>query len=205
MKTIESWKDITLNQMVELRKLEGKINTLAGQRELMKIMLDVDANEIPFDEYVEQVFKLQEALNKPFSKTYHPTITIDGVQYKAKDIKEFSTREFTDFDSLAREDDSINFGLLLAIIYRPEGEKLTAENYEETIRKRAEVFGEKMDADTAVGAVSFFTKSLLHYLRSTIVSSPAAKEMMEKNPQMKESMKTLEDFLAGDGNSPSTI
>lgn len=202
MKKIESWSDVTVRQLVEIKKLDldNTANTIGTQNKLVEILFGVKADTMPFDEYMEKVLSVSEVLGKPLVGVYKPKFEFEGCEFEAVPIESFTTREFTDFDALARENNTENFPLLLALIYRGSGDdKYNKDNYSDCIKEKAE-FLENLDVVTAIGAINFFINALLHYLKDTIVSSDAAKAMMEKNPKMMESMKMLEDYLAGAGN-----
>lgn len=203
MKKIESWKDITVGQLIEIKKLDldNKANTLATQSSLIKILYGEDAENLPFEVYMDKVLEITNAFSTPLKGEYKPVVELCGKVYKAVPIEEFTTREFTDFDTLARENNENNLPVLLALIYRSDDEHIES-NYAEAIKEKGNLFSQNMDAVTAVGAVGFFTNALLRYLKTTVLSSEAARMMMEKNPKMKEAMKQVEDFLAGVGTSP---
>lgn len=202
MKSIKSWSDITVGQLIAIKKLdlEHKSNTLATQSQLIKLLYGADADNMPFDEYMDKVMEITEAFSTPLKGDYKPQVELCGKVYKAVPIENFTTREFTDFDTLARENNDDNLPLLLALIYRSDDEKNDKGEYTETITHKSKLFADNMDATTAVGAVSFFTNALLQYLRTTLLSSEKARMMMESNPKMKESMRMLQEYLDGVGN-----
>lgn len=202
MNKIESWSDVTVRQLIEIKKLDldNTANTIGTQNKLVEILFGVKADDMQFDEYMEKVLAVSEVLSKPLVGVYKPKFEFDGCEFEAVPIETFTTREFTDFDTLARENNAEHFPLLLALIYRgSDDDEYDKDHYSDCVKDKAE-FLKNLDVVTAVGAINFFTNALLHYLKDTIVSSDAAKVMMEKNPKMKESMKMLEDYLAGVGN-----
>lgn len=202
MKKIESWSDVTVRQLIEIKKLDldNTANTIGTQNKLVEILFGVKADDMQFDEYMEKVLAVSEVLSKPLVGVYKPKFEFNGGEFEAVPIEAFTTREFIDFDTLARENNTENFPLLLALIYRGSDDDVyTKDEYSDCIKNKAE-FLKNLDVVTAIGAINFFTNALLRYLKDTIVSSDAAKAMMEKNPKMMESMKMLEDYLAGAGN-----
>lgn len=202
MNKIESWSDVTVRQLIEIKKLDldNTANTIGTQNKLVEILFGVKADDMQFDEYMEKVLAVSEVLSKPLVGVYKPKFEFGGCEFEAVPIETFTTREFTDFDTLARENNAENFPLLLALIYRGSGDdEYDKDDYSNCVKDKAE-FLKNLDVVTAVGAINFFTNALLRYLKDTIASSDAAKVMMEKNPKMKESMKMLEDYLVGVGN-----
>ena len=202
MNKIESWSDVTVRQLIEIKKLDldNTANTIGTQNKLVEILFGVKADDMQFDEYMEKVLAVGETLGKPLVGVYKPKFVFNGFEFEAVPIETFTTREFTDFDTLARENNTENFPLLLALIYRgSEDGGYDKDHYSDCVKAKAE-FLKDLDAVTAVGAINFFTNALLRYLKDTIASSDAAKAMMKKNPKMMESMKMLEDYLAGVGN-----
>lgn len=205
MKKIESWKDITVGQLIEIRKLniENNADSIATQSALIRILYGENAENLSFVDYMDKVMEISNALNSPLKGEYKAEFELGGIEFKAKPIEEFSTREFTDFDTLARENNDENLPMLLALIYWGSDDVgYDNDHYVDCIRAKAE-FLKDLDAVTAVGAVGFFTNALLAYLNNTILSSEAARTMIESNPKMKEQMKVLRDFLDGVGTSPS--
>lgn len=202
MNKIESWSDVTVRQLIEIKKLDldNTANTIGTQNKLVEILFGVKADDMQFDEYMEKVLAVSKVLSEPLVGVYKPKFEFDRREFEAVPIETFTTREFTDFDTLARENNAENFPLLLALIYRgSDDDCYDKDHYSDCVKDKAE-FLKDLDVVTAVGAINFFTNALLRYLKDTIVSSDAAKVMMEKNPKMKESMKMLEDYLAGVGN-----
>lgn len=196
-----SWDEITVNQLVKIEQLNNEEVSLNKMTKIASILLDVEEDtllSIEIGEYMTLLQNISELMGSttPNSK-FQPKITLDGVTYTAVEVQEWTTREFTDFDTLSS--DKTNLPLLLALIYRVEGEELNSENYTATIKERASKF-ETLPASVAIGAISFFTKSLLTYINNTLSSSEAVRNQMEKNPKIAEAMNKLQVLTAGDGN-----
>lgn len=191
--SVKTLNDITVNQLIEIQGMDT--SSLSGQKLLLKVLYGVDADNLPLDEFLELCGKAVELFNTG-DKTFKQTVEVGGVTFHAKELTSFSTREFIDFDTLAK-DGKENFRTILALIYG--NDEFDGMEYVEATKKKAEILG-NMDAGTALGAIDFFTKALLQYVNNTLLSSAAAKKLMEKNPEMRKSMNLLQTYLAGAGN-----
>lgn len=191
--SVKTLNEITVNNLIEIQGID--MSSLSGQKQLLKVLYGVDADNLPLDEFLELCGQTVELFNTG-DKTFKPTIEVDGVTFHAKELTSFSTREFIDFDTLAK-DSKENFKTILALIY--SNDEFDGMDYVEATKKKAEILG-NMDAGTASGAIDFFTKALLQYVNNTLLSSAAAKKLMEKNPEMRKSMDLLQTYLAGAGN-----
>lgn len=196
-----SWDEISVKQLVAIEQLNQEEVSLNKMTKIASILLDVDDETLLNIEIADYMALLQDiselmGSTSPSSK-FQPKITLDGVTYTAVEVQQWNTREFTDFDTLSS--DKTNLPLLLALIYRVEGEELNSENYTATIKERAKKF-ENLPASVAIGAISFFTKSLLTYINNTLSSSEAVRNQMIKNPKIAEAMETLTTLTAGAGN-----
>ena len=185
---------MNVEQLVAIQNINA--NNLDGQKKLVEIMFGVDPLTLPFDEFLVMTAKIPQLFSE-MDKTFKPEVDIDGVKFYAKELTSFSTREFIDFDTLAKEGNGA-IPTLLALIYT--NEEYAGKEYVAGIKEKAEIM-KKMDAGTALGAINFFSRALLEYVRNLAVSSPKAKEMMEKNPAMKEAMEKMTRFLDGDGQA----
>lgn len=195
-----SWDEITVNQLVKIEQLNQEEVSLNKMTKIASILVDVEEDtllNIEIADYMTLLQDISELMNSttPNSK-FQPKITLDGVTYTAVEVQEWNTREFTDFDTLSS--DKTNLPLLLALIYRVEGEELTSENYTNIIKDRAKKF-ENLPASVAIGAISFFSNSLLLYINNILSSSEVVREKMNENPKVKEAMNQLTTLIDGAG------
>lgn len=194
----ENWGDINVRQLVQLQDIKGE--NVAAQNKVIQILCGVTDDELSFSDFVWLSIALSEALSKPKSDKFQKNVVLKDAEgldivFEAKDITSFSTREFIDFDTLAGEGKNANIPLLLAIIYS----KGVEGDYEATMRQNAQIM-ENMSADTALAAITFFSKALLEYVSTLVGSSEEARQMMEKNPELKNQMTRIKAFLDGAGN-----
>lgn len=194
----ENWSDINVRQLVQLQDIKG--DNVAAQNKVIQILCGVTDDELSFADFMWLSIALSEALSQPKSDKFQKNVVLKNdenfdVVFEAKDITSFSTREFIDFDTLAGEGKNANIPLLLAIIYS----KGVEGDYEATMRQNAQIM-ENMSADTALAAITFFSKALLEYVSTTVGSSEEARQMMEKNPELKNQMTKIKAFLDGAGN-----
>lgn len=194
----ENWSDINVRQLVQLQDIKG--DNVAAQNKVIQILCGVTDDELSFSDFMWLSIALSEALSSPKSDKFQKNVVLKNdenldVVFEAKDITSFSTREFIDFDTLAGEGKNANIPLLLAIIYS----KGVEGDYEATMRQNAKIM-ENMPADTALAAITFFSKALLEYVSTTVGSSEEARQMMKKNPELKNQMTKIKAFLDGAGN-----
>ena len=192
-----SWDDITVRQLMMIEELNDDSADMQKLSKIAAILLDVEKDEIlqlEIDEFISLINEVADVMSSKQTAKYQPNITLDGVSYKAKSIEEFSTREFTDFDTLSAEGKK-NLPMLLALIYHSEDE---GDDYVKVTNEKAEKFL-NLPASIAIEAVRFFSFELLKYVRNTVFSSPAAQEIMKKNPQIAEQMKEVETLINGAG------
>lgn len=194
----ENWSDINVRQLVQLQDISG--DNVAAQNKVIQILCGVTEDELSFGDFMWLSIALSEALSKPKETKFQKIVSMkdsegSDVVFEAKDIKDFTTREFVDFDTLAGEGKNDNIPLLLAIIYS----KGVDGEYEQKMRQNAQIM-ENMPADTALAAITFFSKALLRYVTTIADSSAEARQVMEKNPNLMNQMETIKAFLDGAGN-----
>lgn len=191
----ENWSEITVKQLIEMQSCQG--NSITAQNKLITLMTGISTDDLTFDDYINISLEITQSLQKPMNKSFKKYVQFDNIQFVAKDIKDFSTREFTDFDTIASANNNEQMPLLLGIIYSKVNED---REYVESVKQNAKLFEEKMDAETALAAVTFFSNALLAFVKNTVDSSDQARKMMEKNPTLKNQMKMITDYLALAGN-----
>ena len=192
-----SWDDITVRQLMSIEELNDEAADMQKLSKIAAILLDVEKDEIlqlEIDEFISLINEVADVMSAKQTAKYQPNITLDGVAYKAKNIEEFSTREFTDFDTLSA-DGKKNLPMLLALIYHSENED---SDYVKVTQEKAEKFL-NLPASIAIEAVRFFSFELLKYVKNTVFSSEAAQEIMKKNPKIAEQMKEVETLINGAG------
>lgn len=192
-----TWHDITVRQLMQIEDLNDEAADMQKLSKIAAILLDVEKDEIlglEIDDFLTIINEVADVMTAKQTAKYQPNITLDGVAYKAKSIEEFSTREFTDFDTLSA-DGKKNLPMLLALIYHSEDE---GTDYVKVTQEKAEKFL-NLPASIAIEAVRFFSIELLRFVRSTVFSSPAAQKMMERNPKIAEQMKEVETLINGAG------
>lgn len=185
--------DITVKQIMEVQNINP--TTLDGQRKLIQCIFGIDPANLPFDEFLLKTAEIPEIF-KVGDRSFKKDIEVAGVKLTARAIDQLSTREFIDFDTLAKEGNTA-LPTLLAIIYT--NEHYSEMEYIAGVKEKAALLMD-LDAGTALGAIDFFSHALLEFVKNIVDSSPKAKEMMEKNPTMREAMAKMKAFLAGAGN-----
>lgn len=192
-----SWDDITVRQLMEIEELNDESADMQKLSKIAAILLDVEKDEIlglEIDEFLTLLNEVADVMSSKQTTKYQSNITLDGISYRARNIEEFNTREFTDFDTLSA-DGKKNLPMLLALIYHSEDE---GADYVKETQEKAEKFL-NLPASIAIEAVRFFSKELLRFVKNTVFSSPAAQEMMKRNPKIADQMQEVEDLINGAG------
>ena len=185
--------DLTVKDLIKIQRIDP--TTLTGQKELIECIYKVNTDDMPIDEFLTACAEVVDVMSKG-DKSFKKTLSINEHRFEAKELNDFSTREFIDFDTLAK-DSKENITTLLALIY--DCDEFKSLNYVEAIKKKADILMD-MDAGAALGALDFFSSRLLSFVNNTLLSSEVAKRMMETNPEMKKAMNKIQDYLDGAGN-----
>lgn len=189
----KNWKGVSTRQLIELSRHKND-EGMEGFATIASIFAECTPDEVKalnaveFCTLVDDVTALMQA--KPTGGKCD-CVKLNGHEYHLRDIEEFTTAEFIDADTIATGDDSEKTPLLLALSYREDG----VEDNPDNIRRRAKEMLE-LDAESALGAISFFIYALLKYVVNTAASSKSART---NNLMMKEA-KRLEKIMEGWGD-----
>ena len=195
-----SYSAMPLGQYVELVKViqSGMTGTMKDMVSIAAIMTGSEVQNVmtwDVNEVVDVYAAAIDLLKQLPEDVDYKVITLNGVEYKAQEVEEFTTRQFTDFDTLASKADDENIPLLLGLIYVQDNGK----NYIDDVKDFAEQ-ALQMPTDIALTAVRSFSMRLLKYAYSMLDSSTQAKKMMEGSPEMKIQMEKIKNLLDGVGN-----
>lgn len=189
MKDLKSFSDISTEQFIALQGIKGE--TMEDQKKIIKIVFDVNADELSIDKFFEFANRISDIFSS-MSKKVNNTIIIDGIELHLRDIKDFSTKEFIDFDTLAK-DGKENLLTLLALMF--SNDDFDKMDYLQSIETKKELL-KGIPAEEALGALDFFTLQLLTYVSNMVDSSPEAKKVMTQNPELQAQMTLLEGYIS---------
>lgn len=137
-----SWDDITLRQFVNLMRLqeaEGK-NELSIV-DIMAVLTGTDKKYIyslPSD-FANTIMAHLLFLNEPLKEEPKAEVEINGDLYKINYMEKLKFGEYTDANTIMAND-KFDYGSLLAILCRKEGEKYDDDFIAEHIEKRTEMW-----------------------------------------------------------------
>lgn len=188
----KTFNDITIGTIMQIQNLDT--TTLEGQKRLCELIYGVNVDSMPMDEFLQMIGTLPEFFNG-WKKEFKPVVEVQGKEFVAKTMEQFTTKEFIDFDSLS-DKASEQAPLLLSLMY--SNEELDKLEYPENVKAKAQILVD-MPAGVALGALDFFVTKLLGFVNNTVASSPAAKEALMKDPKMRAAMEMMTRFLSQDG------
>ena len=188
-----NWKEINIKKGKELYELDKddfyKDNELEKLTQQLCIILDKDVEwveSLPLNDvfnYQTELAFLKEAPKGDFEKEFE----IDGIFYKMVDLSTMKFGEWIDLDTYCKD----VFGQLeriMAVIYRPEGEKYDPS----LVESRAQIFLEKMSYETAAGAALFFSLLEMASIKTTKDYSLLEEVMMELMKKRENLIKDLQ-------------
>ena len=188
-----NWKEINIKKGKELYELDKddfyKDNELEKLTQQLCIILDKDVEwveSLPLNDvfnYQTELAFLKEAPKGDFEKEFE----IDGIFYKMVDLSSMKFGEWIDLDTYCKD----VFGQLeriMAVIYRPEGEKYDPS----LVESRAQIFLEKMSYETAAGAALFFSLLEMASIKTTKDYSLLEEVMMELMKKRENLIKDLQ-------------
>lgn len=137
-----SWNEITLGQFVKLMRLqeeEGKdeLNIV----DIMAVLTDTDKKYIyslPSD-FANTIMAHLLFLNEPLREEPKAEVEINGDVYKINYMEKLKFGEYTDANTIMAND-KFDYGSLLAILCRKEGEKYDDDFIADHIEKRTEMW-----------------------------------------------------------------
>lgn len=188
MKEINSFKDITVKQFIELQGITGE--TMEDQKKIIEIIFNVNVDTLSIDKFFELASRVPDIFSS-MNKRVLKNIKIGDTTLTITEITNFSTKQFVDFDTLAK-DGKENLLTLLALIY--SNDEFDKMDYFQAIETKRELLKE-IPAEEALGALDFFIEKLLTYVKNTVDSSPVATMMMTK-PEVKAQMDLLDKYLS---------
>jgi len=148
------WSDINIGQLQSLAIVDETTDETDKVVQIISILSGIsieDIYELPCTEYI----KLREAIafiSSEIPNKILQDITIDDVTYKFQcSLVELTVREYDVIESLCREQNTDNLHLLMAVFYRPEGEKFNWK----LLESRGNLFKEHMPITCAMGAQVF--------------------------------------------------
>lgn len=198
---INSWDDISLNQFIELTRLQSEFtDSEKFANEVLVYLYDEDPQQIPYTLYLAQINGLNQFFNKPISRlkvSKDATYNINGTTYQL-DISpnNFTTAQYIDFTNFAK--DATNLVNTLTTVLIPQGHKYN-DGYD--VEKVRQDIG-SMPCSHALGIVGFFVnwskrsiRTFLHFLTHRIRRTKKNKEQINQlKREVNRLYKSLESF-----------
>lgn len=187
-----SWEDITLRQFVNLMRLqeaEGK-NELSIV-DIMAVLTGTDKKYIyslPSD-FANTIMAHLLFLNEPLKEEPKAEVEINGDVYKINYMEKLKFGEYTDANTIMAND-KFDYGSLLAILCRKEGEKYDDDFIADHIEKRTEMWNNQ-PVTVVYPLVCFFL------LLSTLSGQHLQHYMTDAEQAINQSLTHIEDSLKG--------
>ena len=195
---INSWKDVTLEQWVELStneesKTKEAEETIAALSDIpKKLIKELSLRDVAV--IMSKVAELQAEQDSELKRI----IEVEGIEYGFHpDLDSITLGEYADLETMIKNGIEDNMPEVMAILYRPIVEKknkiYTIEAYDGNISIRAEEM-KKMSAEQVQSALRFFfvfVKKLSEILPSYL---------MQRITEMKEDLQTKVLPKDGDGS-----
>lgn len=176
MKKIENWSDVTIGQYQEIMSIQTT-NKISKFIESLSILFDCDPQvirDMNMKEYSKLVADTQFLSTQPQS-IIEPIIELDGRRYGLiPDMTLMEAGVFIDAEQF-KEESIDNLHYLTALVYRPivkeEGGDYEIEKHKsEGFEKRANLFKEKLNVESVMGAVLFFSLVEMRLLEGLVTS-----------------------------------
>lgn len=192
MRTITSYKDITLKELIAVSELKDEdMNSVSTARKLVSIFYG-SPDDMTVEDFWTKYWEVTAVLYLKPEVVKVDSFTLDGIEYKAIPAERLTTKEFIDFETLQNDNVFGNFTLLLGLAFTDGNDD---GDYTELVRARAKKF-ETLDAETAQNALSFIFASLLNSAADTLRSLATT----AKGEKQREAFKKMaEDLLASAG------
>lgn len=187
-----SWEQITLGQFVKLMRLqeeEGKDEVSVV--DIMAVLTGTDKKYIyslPSD-FANTIMAHLLFLNEPLKEEPKAEVEINGEKYKINYMEKLKFGEYTDANTIMAND-KFDYGSLLAILCRKEGEKYDDDFIADHIEKRTEMWNNQ-PITVVYPLVCFFL------LLSTLSGRHLQHYMTDAEQAINQSLTHIEDSLKG--------
>lgn len=159
---------VSIKNYVDIFKIKDLFSDDYFSAKLLNIVTGIPIEEVLASDYSQVNYLATEILQKIPLKTpeFIDRFEIDGIKYGfIPDWKDMSFAEFADLDTLStkKQDELLtNLHIIASIMYRPVTTEKSLHDYEiekydvKKMKKRAEIFKDKLDIKYVLGAQFFF-------------------------------------------------
>lgn len=187
IKIPSSYKDITVEQLQQLEQLEDRTSLSAVKQMLHILCNDCDVDELSMEDFLTTTMLIGDFLQKQPVIRKIDKFDFEGETFKVKDVEQLKAKEYIDFDTISSSNWTENLPMLLAIITIKDGDKEPDdEEYTTLVQYRANKF-KRLDADTAVAVILFFSSKFINFAKSMGIYSQA-----QLTPEQKVAMEQLD-------------
>jgi hypothetical protein len=167
---------LTIGDYVKIYKVKDLFTEDYFAAKLLNIVSDAPLQLLLDSEYNEIEYLAYHVLSKMSNpdKTFHDRFELDGVHYGFfPNWKDLTFAEFVDMDTISSkpaEELLDMLHVLAAVMYRPIVEQTSEHDFKieeynlESLKKRADLFKQKLDIKYIIGAQFFFIKFAKRYL-----------------------------------------
>jgi hypothetical protein len=191
-----SWDEVSLGQYSKLMLAIDKEDSTEIQLMIksLEALVGIDGgilSKVPIKQLRDAYNQLGELISTTPNNELSRVVEIDGVEFGIiPDFDELSLGEFVDLDNYL-QNNWLNIDKIFAVLYRPviarDDNKYDIEPYSlKGIKKRRDLFNDKLSIDTVYGALVFFCdigrihiESMRLSLEMESQNKVKSKEMME--------------------------
>jgi len=167
----EDWCELTIGTFQKICDIPSSEDDITKTVRMISAASGAPEEELmnlPYTEYKKLVKVIGFVQSRVPEKLLRDFVC-GGTTYKFQcDLIDMTTAEYFDLDTLSKDSDHSNLHMLMAIMYRPEGEKYDSKK----VRDRAIIFKDCMTMDYCVGAQVFMEVLGLTSYQSTQGFSP---------------------------------
>lgn len=152
-----SWDDITLKMFEDIERYYSDTDKKFDAREVLHIFTDKsidEINELPIEITEMLMNKLLFLQEKPKDVEASNKVKIDGEEYVINVMEKLKTGEYISIDTIMKGD-KYDYGSILAVICRKEGEVYDSKFEAELFEQRKEMF-EKQPITKILPIIGFF-------------------------------------------------
>lgn len=178
-------KDITVKQYFDILDLiENEKDPVSLNAEIVKIIWDVDAADIPYVEFINRINELK-FLTEEYVPAMPKEVVIDGIKFHpVLDMSKITTAQYIDFQEFLKRNDHKK---LLNVFF------VTDEGYG---KDYSDLLWEKLSAKDYLDYKSFFLLLLRRLTADSLLSSEKMMKKMYKKEKDQEKKRELLEKIA---------
>ena len=194
-----TWDEVTLQQFLQMSMLNENLHSIEKTIKLISILSDIE-EEVVERIAINDLAKLDMTwIDKPAGNTPTDKFNFEGVDYRAVEFNNMTLGEFSDVETLVKENYLGNLHRIIAILVRPFVDGKIEKYNTDTLNDRADILKRNMKIPHVNGLVFFFLNGGKVYSETMKVSLPQLPQMMNQKKGKKLKNKKIWDSTDGGG------